>query len=411
MSITFLLVHFPSAPAFFDAISPLTIFYHKDSAKIRGVKYLKQSEESLRAFFDEMASQVGVKKLEDWYSVKLSHNPHLNQLIGKKKFNLFSLLAKAYPEHVWMPWMFSHVPKDLWDDIGTQRIFFEWAIRQLAPEYASFEKSVPLETWYRFSSSDVKKLPGSKMIEIRYEASLITALQTAFPNHGWQVHRFKSVSSGFWDSTQNRRSMIQDYIESTLKLDPNDREAYYNLSLAGLTKAGASFLVTAYNNSVPACVLDLFPELNLEPWKFKSVYETWWDVEANQRRFMLEYALPQLARLQTQKLNEESYSSPMEQDKSKRDPADEIVVPYSSPFVSDASSIVPLLELLYTVKDQDLVALGGKPLLNRYKSVASVAHRVFPAFPWQRSKFAHTSRSNPKHVCVRFTVAFRPNLT
>ncbi len=57
--------------------------------------------------------------------------------------SLLHLLCAVYPEYEWLPWRFTQVPKAYWNDINNQKIFLEWAEKQLNIK----EK----EDWYKIT--------------------------------------------------------------------------------------------------------------------------------------------------------------------------------------------------------------------------------------------------------------------
>jgi hypothetical protein len=46
--------------------------------------------------------------------------------------NSLSLLLKAvYSEYEWLPWKFAHTPHNYWDNQNNQRLFLNWAEKEL----------------------------------------------------------------------------------------------------------------------------------------------------------------------------------------------------------------------------------------------------------------------------------------
>jgi hypothetical protein len=41
------------------------------------------------------------------------------------------MLATVYPNYEWLPWKFDRVSVGFWDDIANNRMFLDWAAKQL----------------------------------------------------------------------------------------------------------------------------------------------------------------------------------------------------------------------------------------------------------------------------------------
>jgi hypothetical protein len=51
------------------------------------------------------------------------------------------LVSSIYPEYEWLPWRFAHAPKGYWNDVKNQRLFMDWAGKQL--------NYINKEDWYK----------------------------------------------------------------------------------------------------------------------------------------------------------------------------------------------------------------------------------------------------------------------
>jgi hypothetical protein len=86
------------------------------------------------------------------------------------------LLATVYPEYNWEPWKFVKVPKNMWKDEKTAKLYLESAGKQLGIK--------GLNDWYKLlsESHEIKDLPQ--------------LLSVAYPDYNWE---FKSQKNyGFW---------------------------------------------------------------------------------------------------------------------------------------------------------------------------------------------------------------------
>ncbi len=53
------------------------------------------------------------------------------------------LVSTVYSEYKWLPWKFTHIPNNYWSDLNNQKLFLEWAEKELNIK----EK----EDWYNIS--------------------------------------------------------------------------------------------------------------------------------------------------------------------------------------------------------------------------------------------------------------------
>lgn len=80
------------------------------------IKLLLDFVKLISEYFEEMAKQMNLKSLDDWYSVSLEKALQLGAgTIINNYYNnsLITALQQLYPEHKWEPWKFSKLPKSL----------------------------------------------------------------------------------------------------------------------------------------------------------------------------------------------------------------------------------------------------------------------------------------------------------
>ena len=53
---------------------------------------------------------------------------------------LLKVLSDVYPEYEWLPWKFTHVSPNYWQDVKNQKQFMDWAGKEL--------KIKNIEDWY-----------------------------------------------------------------------------------------------------------------------------------------------------------------------------------------------------------------------------------------------------------------------
>jgi hypothetical protein len=138
--------------------------------------------ENQRKYLDYMGThELGVKKLEDWYSIPASKIIALGgssaasidfrrsksyltpppRWIGSRvvrdiyKASMPSVMRSVYPEHPWEIFKFGIVPTGYWDDLSNQREYMDWLGKKLGCD-------VDMSRWYTVSAEeaiDVAKSP------------------------------------------------------------------------------------------------------------------------------------------------------------------------------------------------------------------------------------------------------------
>jgi hypothetical protein len=54
------------------------------------------------------------------------------------------LLSSLYPQKEWLPWKFSQLPSNYWDDVNNQIKFMNWAAKEL--------KIKEMSDWYNVTT-------------------------------------------------------------------------------------------------------------------------------------------------------------------------------------------------------------------------------------------------------------------
>jgi hypothetical protein len=121
-----------------------------DPAKFDELHTSQMDWQSLRSFFDDEGKRLHIKDFEDWY--RISPSKLRKRFLGTGQGNLLSLLCIAYPEHSWIPWLFSKSQIEETSHIDRQKECLQWIERQIGLE--------SLEDWYSVKSSQITAFPG-----------------------------------------------------------------------------------------------------------------------------------------------------------------------------------------------------------------------------------------------------------
>lgn len=169
----------------------------------------------VRGFLDWVATKMGVHKPMDWLEKSSSD---LSQYGGKNivrhsKGSWSAILRKAYPEFEWP------------DDSDTESIDDVRRIIDAAMKNLGLE----LHDMYEIQLSQLygdSKLQN--ILRYRFNSSISNALVTAFPEHAWDISRFKELPS----DPAKRLSLLMRFVKDTLtpSLHIGKLEDWYRVS-------------------------------------------------------------------------------------------------------------------------------------------------------------------------------------
>jgi hypothetical protein len=114
----------------FEALKKLYPYHNWDPARFPiGIKAYRTDENTKREALERLGEKLGVKELDDWYSVSASV---VHQELGfmKKYRSLFYALKAFYPQHNWDPLRFPRAPSGYWQQTKTvqhyRNMFINW---------------------------------------------------------------------------------------------------------------------------------------------------------------------------------------------------------------------------------------------------------------------------------------------
>jgi hypothetical protein len=175
-----------------------------------------KSTTNQRKFMDWAFHKLGLRKLDDWFVsstsvvaggtllillmrclgvrydvdkakfVALGHSTFIKQSYGS---SLIKALQTIYPEHTWLPWRFSHVPRGFWNDLANRRAFMKW----LSHEELKFGDD--LSKWYTFDFARLKDF-GAVTLLRQYSNSPLKLLKSIYPSHSWVCYLLISFGEG-----------------------------------------------------------------------------------------------------------------------------------------------------------------------------------------------------------------------
>lgn len=89
--------------------------------------------------------------MDDWYQLTVemvTKHGGRTMIINYYNGSPFTALQAVYPEHEWLPWVFSATPKGLWTNRDNHFKFFDWLGKQLDIK--------DMDQWYKVKLSVIQ---------------------------------------------------------------------------------------------------------------------------------------------------------------------------------------------------------------------------------------------------------------
>jgi hypothetical protein len=297
-----------------------------------------------------IGKQLGVKKQEDWYSLR---NKDVKSVGGmnflQEHFNnsLRCAVQTIYSEFDWNPMFFRSVPVGHWNVKYNQRQLFDWIGEQLQIHVQ--------EAWYLVTVGEVNNFGASGLLTTHYNSSLFLALQSIYPEFKWLPWRNQKGPANTWNNKETQRDFIervgeqrqvwncsewlqiegQDLLQDHRSLNSiyselqpkhttdgmllrsedlitkeNQRTAavdtwrrrkldwigeklgieeqldWYSVRVESVKRFGGEGLLKAYNGSLFMCLRSIYPEFQWLPWLFPRIPQNLWNDQTQQRECM-----------------------------------------------------------------------------------------------------------------------------
>eukprot|EP01118_Nematostelium_gracile_P001357 TRINITY_DN11397_c0_g1_i1.p1 TRINITY_DN11397_c0_g1~~TRINITY_DN11397_c0_g1_i1.p1 ORF type:complete len:331 (-),score=79.96 TRINITY_DN11397_c0_g1_i1:3-995(-) len=171
---------------------------------------------------EDLASRLGIKRLEDWY--KVSHRTVRKNggrsLFSKYNDSLLCTLQHAYPQHRWYPYLFLSVPANYWKDPNNIREYLEDCFPLLGLK--------SIQDWSHVRMKDFKSI-GRRFPDY-FHGSVQNMIKIAYPDHLWNPIQKK----------RRKRFVISSSIafirDMEQKLSIKEPKEWYRISLETLEK-------------------------------------------------------------------------------------------------------------------------------------------------------------------------------
>jgi len=144
-------------------------------------------------------------------------------------------------------------------------------MRRFFDEFARVRNFDPLDplNWYQVRYKDVADAGGASILT-HFGDTLCKALLTVYPDIGLNVEKLNRNSN--WENENDRRSFFIHFAREN-GFDPLDADHWYKISTKEIEskKGGPVILKAYYKGSLFGALKELFPTLQLVPYKFKRL--------------------------------------------------------------------------------------------------------------------------------------------
>eukprot|EP01114_Cavostelium_apophysatum_P005470 TRINITY_DN1649_c1_g4_i2.p1 TRINITY_DN1649_c1_g4~~TRINITY_DN1649_c1_g4_i2.p1 ORF type:complete len:470 (+),score=99.43 TRINITY_DN1649_c1_g4_i2:214-1623(+) len=283
-----------------------------------------------RRFFDNLEKELQLQSKEEWYQFQRKDIVHRGgKDILKRYGSLHQSLKFLYPEYDWRFWKFAiHNSSEFWRQTKNQRLFLDDAFVEL--------KLKSWEQWYDVKRRDITLL-GGKPLLLLHKNSLPRTLLSVYPEHKWQLWRFKHevAPNGFWSDKRNQL----DFFENLKKeMNIKEWEDWYKISYKDIYDRGGHGLMVYYNCSPLRALQAVYPQYDFQQFPPRAAVGYWRDLN-RQRELMNEIG---------EKLNIRTWSD------------------------------------WYGVQTNHVAQCGGQPILKLYgTSLAAALKSIFPEYAWR----------------------------
>jgi hypothetical protein len=116
-----------------------------------------------------------------------------------------------------------------------------------------------------------------------YNNSLCKALQTIYPEHKWEMWKFKQSPKHYWDDIKNQRIFFDSVAK---KLGIEKMEDWYTVKNRDVRDLKVDGVLSRYRGSLIRALKSIYPEYEWKEWRFFRTTHHFWKDESNALSFM-----------------------------------------------------------------------------------------------------------------------------
>eukprot|EP01114_Cavostelium_apophysatum_P016562 TRINITY_DN4740_c0_g1_i1.p1 TRINITY_DN4740_c0_g1~~TRINITY_DN4740_c0_g1_i1.p1 ORF type:complete len:576 (-),score=130.33 TRINITY_DN4740_c0_g1_i1:21-1748(-) len=132
-----------------------------------------------RKFLEELAEELKIETLEDWYQIKPAQfGKHGAQMLRDLYDGVpMKAIVGNFPELPWETWRFTQQPKGYWTEVS-HREFFDKLYKHLNLQHWT--------DWYQVSAMEIARNGGGQLLNAHYGGSPMVAIMKAYPEYPWE---------------------------------------------------------------------------------------------------------------------------------------------------------------------------------------------------------------------------------
>eukprot|EP01125_Pyxidicula_operculata_P016847 TRINITY_DN5836_c0_g1_i5.p1 TRINITY_DN5836_c0_g1~~TRINITY_DN5836_c0_g1_i5.p1 ORF type:complete len:209 (-),score=23.97 TRINITY_DN5836_c0_g1_i5:502-1128(-) len=138
-----------------------------------------------------------------------------------------------------------------------------------------------LNDWYKISGREITKKEGGRKVMRKHNFSLLSLLQTVYPNEEWLPWKFKRAPHNFWNSIDNQKDYIR-WLEK--KLGITSLDMWYNVTKNQISQNYGASLLDKHSESCYVMLKNLYPDKEWKFWHFSNTPHNYW----KKRDYLLE---------------------------------------------------------------------------------------------------------------------------
>ena len=247
------------------------------SKKLRVRRGYWDSIENQRQFIDSLYYSHNFQSFDDFYKIsnKFVIDNGGSSLISKYSSSYIQLLSTVYPNYPWNFFDFNVVPVNFWEDPSNHRKYLE--------NIASTLEIKKQSDWYKLKFSVLKENKGT--ILLKKYGNIVNALKHNFPEFSWEIGvpgKF-AHQRGFWRSTENQRSFLDNFAEENNIKTIND---WYNITNIDIYRAGGTGLLRIYSGSLFTVLQKVYPEKEWSILDSSAKKKHYWSLDNNLAKFL-----------------------------------------------------------------------------------------------------------------------------
>lgn len=275
----------------------------------------------------------GCIKCEIEFTKNLNNEKTIKIIEKFKEINNTEILNRKFIEvvNILLEDKLQRVPNGFWDNNEAIDCYVIWFRHRF--------NIINDDDWYNIKVTDIEKNEGSGLLS-RYNYSLIDFLTYYYPDKEFLQWKFSQVQRQYWKNIDNRQKCFKWLVN---KLNYNDYEDYYNLSLNMFINNECARLVGYYQDSTYELLKDLCSEYHWKAYKFIQVPIKHWINPINRKEWCDDY------------YKEHKFKS---------------------------------IEDWYKINQELIKEWYGNGLIQRYKSSPyQMLKDIYPEYNWDKSKF------------------------